>query len=131
MMDDDAATPTMRAAAERLTSTLAVQNDRLEATNAAIVNLTTTTRRSRRLIRILAVSLVFDVVLSLGLAYALNQNREAGRAACRESNETREGSIALWEGIANAAPATTPEQHQRTDAVLALVHRTYAPRDCG
>lgn len=117
--------------ANQLVSAVAVQNDRLEANNVAIVNLTATTRRSRRLIHVLAVSLVFDVLLSLGLAYLFGQNRDAVRQACRDGNLTRAGSVQLWEGIAEASPPSTPEQKQRTDAVLALVHQTYAPRDCG
>ena len=142
MTTEDTPPPTPRRqtiaeTANQLVGAVGVMNDRLEATNVSMVNLAAVTRRSKRQIRVLAVSLVFDVLLSVGLAFALSrskeavdQNREAVRVACVEANRSRAGSVALWEGIAAAAPPSTPEQQQRTDAVLALVHQTYAPRDC-
>lgn len=124
--------------ANRLIGAVGEMNERLEATAirldatvSALSDVADATRRSRMLIRFLAVSLVFDVLLSLGLAFLYNDNREAVREACREGNSTRAGSIALWEATIAGSPTTTPEQQARTERFEAKLHEVYAPRDCG
>lgn len=120
-------------------STLTVHIDKLEVA-------------VRRKIRLLAASVAFDVVLSLGLGYvahraltasdranratatavaAVAANSELIRANCVSANETRALNLAMWHGVIGLLPpATSDAGQQRLDAILGLADRTFAPKDC-
>lgn len=95
--------------------------------------------RSRRLIRAAAVSIVLDIILSLGLGYISFQARDASQNAataiktnCLSGNEARKNQIDLWTSIF-ALPSTKPptEQAARDYEGLKLhIQQIFAPRDC-
>ena len=103
-------------------------------------------QRNRRLIKITAVSLVIDVLMSLGLAYAVYRSQEASDRAeaaasatvvtCRSSNEARALQTNLWNFILALPPGPdeTPEQRaQRAETVgkfKVYIGDAFAPRDC-
>jgi|SRR5881394_1399520 len=130
--------PSLDDTANQLVGMVGVQNERLAENNAAtaentaaIADLTDATRHNRWWIRVLIVSLIFDVLITVALGFLYNDNRTALRAACREGNLTRAGSTQLWESVVSDQPATTAEQKARTDQFLAKLHEVYAPRHCG
>lgn len=95
--------------------------------------------RSRRLIRAAAISIVLDVVLSLGLGWISFQAREASHNAataiktnCVSSNEARKTQIDLWTAVF-ALPSTKPPTEQAArdyDWLKAHISVIFAPRDC-
>ncbi len=117
--------------------------------SAHIVNLTAYGRRNRRLIRLLAVSLVLDVVLSLGLGWVAFNAKEASdsarrattaaalvatdaHATCLTSNEARAVQHDLWKYVLNVPPSrplTATESGQRAQ-FRTYIDATLAPRDC-
>lgn len=99
-------------------------------------------RRNRLRIRILTVSIILDIVLTVGvtvLSYHTNQlthlaqsNREAVIANCETANESRANNKQLWD-FAFALPTTqtpTPEQQANLEKFKAKVNQTFAQRDC-
>jgi len=107
-----------------------------------VENLMRASKRSLLLIRVLFVSVVFDVLLSVALGLvairadtAANQANSVQRrqvATCLAANEARAAQIALWTYILDL-PSTapnTPEQQQRIKQFRAFVATTFAPRKC-
>jgi hypothetical protein len=103
--------------------------------------------RNRRLIRIVAVSLIFDVLLSLGLGFAVHHAQEAsdraGRAAsatvvtCRSSNEARAVQTDLWDYIftqfaqsIDQSPAESAERAVNIAKFKAYIATAFAQKDC-
>lgn len=124
--------------AARLIEMVGAQNESLAALDTAVVNLTSATRQNKRLIRLLAVLIVLVVVSLGGLGYAIAKSRQASddnkatiRATCLAGNETRAANVELWRSTINSNPAATPEAQARADQFLAVVRKTFAPRDCG
>jgi len=105
--------------------------------------------RNWRLLLPLAISLAFDITLSVLLGIALirtdNAQRDSHRLAkstCETFNTTRAGELALWEPILSApraplpATATDAERQAYDDATKARVqfetnlHRYFDPIPC-
>lgn len=100
--------------------------------------------RRKRQLRLLTISVVFDIVLSLALTYGwqLNHNlaikAETNRSAilrgCEVSNEARAKNKQLWAYILELPTADgqprTPEQQKRVDDFRRFINDTFAPRDC-
>jgi hypothetical protein len=103
--------------------------------------------RNRRLIRVMAASLVFDVLLSLGLAFAVHRAQEASdrasRAAsatvvtCRSSNEARAVQTDLWDYILTQfnqsiaeTPAESAERSVNVGKFKVYIATAFAQRDC-
>lgn len=120
--------------------------------NARIESFDKTLGRSRQVIRFLAISLVFDILLSLGLGYvanrALNASRDATRATasataatvanaatikanCLAANESRALNLEMWENLVKLVPARDPQSQATLDDIVALARRTFVARDCG
>lgn len=109
-------------------------------------------QRNRRLIRTLAVSLVFDVILSVFLGVvaiqantASNkasdatsvaaQNRVNARIACEVGNQSRAAQIQLWGYVISLAstrdkPPPTPQELARIKKFEAYVNVVFQARDC-
>ena len=87
-------------------------------------------RRNQRLIRILAATILFDLVLTVVVAVAFNQAHEAIRAACHSANDSRTKQVQLWEHVLEVSPSATPEAKARQDDFLIYVHNTFKQRDC-
>jgi hypothetical protein len=104
-------------------------------------------RRNRHLIKLVAVSVAVDVLLSVGLAYAVHRADQAATEAkrssssqvvtCRSSNVARAGQTDLWTFIlnsypppANETPAERTAREERVAKFKAYVASAFAPRDC-
>lgn len=92
-------------------------------------------RRNRRLIRLLTVSVVMDVVLSLGLAYVFvrsNANSNKLRDQCITRNEARANNVKLWDHILEITPdSADPVAHQRRVDFKAFIDKTFEQTPCG
>ena len=98
--------------------------------------------RAKRRFRILAISVILDIFLSLGLAYVtvrlaettrLSQtNKAAVIANCETSNQSRKDNKALWDFAFTLTPTQpqTPEQIKNTALFKEFVGKTFAQRDC-
>jgi hypothetical protein len=101
-------------------------------------------QRNRRHILLLTLSLIFDLVLSVVLAFGWHNNHnlairaETNRDAiirnCETSNESRAKNKQLWTYILNLPPSNgqtvTPDQQKRIDNFKVFVDDTFAQRDC-
>lgn len=122
---------------------------RLVTLNTNIEDLTKYGRKNRKFIRWLAASLIFDVVLSLGLGtVALNARsasdhaRQATSAAhvnaqnahttCVSGNESRKLNRELWQYVLSVPPSTpqTADQLKVRQQFQVYIDKTFAPRDC-
>lgn len=118
---------------------IAQSNERIGDSNHAIAELNTYGRQSRRLIRGVIISVAFDILLSVGLAFSLVNANEASRqahalavqnranaiAACMAGNQVRANDITLWSHVLDLAKKTP-----QTEEFRAFVKKTFAPRDC-
>lgn len=122
---------------------LVERSDKLDeeiAGSSTIAHLTAASRRNRRLIQFLAVSLAFDVLLSFvvaGLAWRAeavaeqaNSIQARQKATCLSGNETRAGQLQLWAYVLDITPPSTPEEKLRADQFRAYVGKLFAPRKC-
>lgn len=112
------------------------------AGSADIKALVLASRRNQRMIRLLAISLAFDVLLTLALAVVTVQTEMVVRqanslqaqahATCLASNEARAGQVTLWHHLLDLPPAAprTPEQQEQADAFGRYVDHLFAPRQC-
>ncbi|MDQ1497701.1 MAG: hypothetical protein QOI86_1041 [Actinomycetota bacterium] len=104
-------------------------------------------RRNRHLIKLMAVSVVVDVALSFGLAYAVYKADDASGAAsraasaqvvtCRSSNAARAVQTDLWNFILNSfpppvgeTPAARTQRETTTAKFKVYVASAFAQRDC-
>jgi hypothetical protein len=104
-------------------------------------------RRNRHLIILLAISIVFDLILSVALGVvAVGAHNASDRATvatsgvkanCQTGNTVRAEEVQLWDyiiGVSNSQPpppGRTPEQQKQiVDQFLDHLHTIFAPRDC-
>lgn len=121
------------------------RNDRLDeqiAGSSSIHALEQASRRSRRMIHLLAFSLAFDILLSIGLgvlalranqlAIEANSIEERARSTCLSSNEARAGQMQLWHHVLDLPPTAprTAAQQQQADQFGRYVDNLFAPRKC-
>jgi hypothetical protein len=118
-------------------------DERLAGSVAAIEALTQSGRHQRIMLRVLTVSLVLDIVLSVGLGFVAFQAqrlaaeatslRQQQRATCLAGNEARAGQITLWHHVLSDFPATAPrteEQAQQAHQFALYVENLFKPRNC-
>lgn len=98
--------------------------------------------RSKRRMRILTISVIFDILLTIGLAtvsfktselaHLAQSNKQAVLANCQTANESRKNNRDLWEFAFSLPPnqPPTPEQTQRIAEFKKFVAKTFAERDC-
>lgn len=98
--------------------------------------------RRKRQVRILAVSVVLNILLTAGfgfLTYKTNQiaslaqsNQDAVVANCEVANESRKNQRELWAYVISLTPSQprTEEETTRVDAFQEFVNKTFAERDC-
>lgn len=139
---DDANRDDPLATAQALTGALETLSDRLEAVTETQAEQVAYGRRNRRLIWLTIVSLVFSVLLTVGLtvtAVRLNdtndkadRNRERQISTCVSTNEARANNKRLWDYLLKLPPTTprTDAQVEQLAAFKAFVDQTFAPRDC-
>lgn len=95
-------------------------------------------RRNRSLVRMLAISIVFDVLLTIAIGIIGFNNYSTGtqlRAEtaqrCISENATRAADTKLWTlALADAPPAQTPQVQQEIDQFKQNIHVLFAPIDC-
>lgn len=99
-------------------------------------------QRSKRRMRILTVSVILDILLTIGLAtvsfktsevaHLAQSNKDAVIANCQTANESRRNNKALWDFAFTLTPdqPPTPEQNERTAKFKEFVAKTFAQRDC-
>ena len=109
-----------------------------------VVALRTYGRRNRHYIAAIAVSLVFDVALSIVVFVVAVQlvktndlataNLQTQIATCESSNESRQVSTNLWNYVLDTAGRNPDnqvgERKQQIEDFRAYMQRAYAPRDC-
>lgn len=98
--------------------------------------------RQRRAIRLLAVSIVLDFILTIGLtvvsvktnevARLAQSNKEAVIANCETANESRANQLKLWQYVFDIPPTVprTPEQDKRVGEFKVFIDKTFAQRNC-
>jgi hypothetical protein len=95
--------------------------------------------KNRMLIKVLGASVVFDVLLSLGLVYAVdrvNKANSAQLATCRAGNVARAVQSDLWNFVLTIPPAEsmTPEEVVRRAENVAkfkvYIGTAFAQRNC-
>lgn len=101
------------------------------------------TSTNRRLIKLLALSVVFDILLSIGLgfigfkAYTAGTEAKAATvvahvsavASCQAGNEFRRDDRSRWQRIIDITPVAQ-RQTPQVQAFIAVINRTDALRDC-
>lgn len=152
-------------AVNRLGGSLNKMSERLEASdhkidesNDAITKLADSTKRSKRQLIWLAVSVGLDVILSISLVLfgvkVFSTSNDAKAAAelaqavalanadnayntCLSANESRLLNGQLWDfvfGVFTTQPGAQPPNEAQAaviKTILDQVHRTFAPKDCG
>jgi len=131
---------------------IALSNDRIAESNARISELGQASKRQRLLIRILAVSVAFDIVLSLGLGVAFLRARQAdnrsrtaaaavalqvtannaqARATCLASNATRALATQGWDYLLTQSEiGASPAMTERAEALRTHIDALYVPQSC-
>ena len=99
-------------------------------------------KKQQRTNKLLALSIVFDIILSFGLTYGWHQNHQlASRAesnksalirSCETSNEARAKNREIWNYVLEISnrPNQTPEQQKTRDDFIMKLDDTFAPRNC-
>lgn len=118
--------------------------EKIKATDLpkAVETLIKDAKRGRRRFVLLAITVVFDVLLTFGFGYItirthnLASQAESNSAAivrsCEVGNESRANNKKLWEYILGLPPTSAPsvERDQRIAEFKAFVDKTFAQRDC-
>lgn len=99
-------------------------------------------RRRKQQVRLLTVSVIFDIFLSIGLAWFAYQanrtaelaqsNKDAVIANCEVSNESRKNNRELW-AFAFSFPPDPPRtdiENQRVEQFKAYIAKTFVERNC-
>ncbi len=96
----------------------------------------------RRQIKLLALTVAFDVLLTIGFGYITlkthdiatkaDSNSAAIVRSCESTNESRANNKKLWDYILALPPRTerTPAQTEQLADFQAFVDKTFAPRNC-
>lgn len=116
-----------------------LENNSIDAT---IASLAAADRQRKRQIFLLAVSLVFDLVLSVLLAFGwstnhklINQaesNRNAIIRNCQTSNDARKNNREIWDYVLELTKDAPRDRQQsiNREQFIKQLDMTFAPRDC-
>lgn len=121
-----------------------LEHNPIDASIAAIVK---ADKQRGRQVKILAVSLVLDIILTFGLAAVSFQahdlairadhSQQAQVESCKTGNEFRATEASLWAHVLELQPIVTnltPEQQAQRDKTVAdfrtYLTTVFAPRDC-
>jgi hypothetical protein len=111
---------------------------------AEISDLKTGYIRSRHFVRIIAVTLCVDLLISVGLTLSLvwsGQNASQAKdlamttqrnavASCKQSNAVRADDVRLWDTVLGLVQANPTASQVALDQIRADVATTFAPRNC-
>lgn len=108
----------------------------------SIATLEKAAKRQSRTNKLLTISIVFDLLLTVGLAFGWQQNHslavkaDSNHAAivrnCETGNDARANNKQLWDYLLAQQPSqpVTPEQQKRITDFKNFVDKTFEPRDC-
>lgn len=85
-------------------------------------------RRTRRLARVLLVSFILDIALTLGLTFLYNQTHQSQLDACHVFGNSRRDQIGLWSRITSLIKG--PHARQFDQRLNDIVHKTFRPLNC-
>lgn len=110
-----------------LEASLAVQEQLVKE----VRNLRTSNRRLTLIAGILFVLMAVTGVVGTVAVNASRDARNALKASCEATNDSRAKTVSVWETFMNiAAPTPPPEAQAKIDQLLTFVRTTYQPRDC-
>lgn len=110
--------------------------------NEAVTTLVKDAKKRRRQLRWLALSIVFDLLLTVGLGYLSVQTHRAASKAednhtalirnCETSNEARANNKQLWDYLLNLPTPNAPtlQQKEVRNQFSVFVGKTFSPRNC-
>lgn len=97
-------------------------------------------QRNKTLVRVLVVSMIFDVILSLVLGYTVyRQHQESERVtantvnanqACMDFNQQNANQITLWGYIIDLSKSTSNTSPEQLAQFEEFLNTTFAPRPC-
>ena len=119
-------------------------NKRIKDTDlpAAVEVLLKDARKRSRQVKLLAISLALDILLTFGFGFVsfrtaeiasqADSNSAALQRTCESTNEARANNKKLWDYLFAQPPAPdqTPEQAAAIAQFKVFVDKTFAPRDC-
>lgn len=106
---------------------------------ALVESLVKGVHRQGRFLKWVAISVVFDIVLSIILGFAvlqINHNAYAVHLTCLSGNTFRANERALWDFVfqlpanPNETSAEKAFRESQTDKFTAFLDKTFAPRTC-
>lgn len=119
-------------------------NDELERNpvDVQVEALAKADKRQQKQVAILAFTVAFDVLLTIGFGFITwrthelsslaDTNQEAIVRNCETANESRKNQRELWAYVIQLTPIQprTEEQSNRAADLQTFVNETFAPRDC-
>lgn len=108
----------------------------------AIDTLIKDAKRRKRHVRLLAISLALDVLLTVAFGYIsirtadlaskADSNRAALVRSCETANQSRSDNREIWDYVLELSqrPSTTPAEQETRDKFVAKVNETFKPRNC-
>lgn len=126
-----------------LLTAIADMTGEAQALRKEVIELKSYGKKSRRLIRIVAVSVVFDILVSVGLFFGYRRTQELSSqassavvATCLSGNESRRIQTDLWHTLLSLppSPGQTPEQkkylEEQTAKFKSYIDTAFKQRDC-
>jgi hypothetical protein len=101
----------------------AALTEQFRETNRQLARLQRSGKRDRRIVRLLAISLALDVLITAGLWNIQYQS-------CNGSNAARHQDIAIWDRLLRVPPSATAAQKAEVRDLEKLVKIKDTPRDC-
>lgn len=119
-------------------------NKQIDSTDlpAAIQTLIADARKRRRQLRLLALSICLDVLLTVALGWLSvrthsiatqsESNKQAIVMSCQQTNDARASNEQLWKYLLSLPTPNAPTLQQQAvrKQFSAFIDKTFAPRDC-
>lgn len=108
----------------------------------AVATLVKDAQKRKRQVRLLTISILLDILLTIGLgvvsvnthsiATQAENNQQAIMRSCETSNDARANNKQLWTFALTLPTPNVPtlQQQINRDKFEAFVNKTFAPRDC-
>lgn len=122
----------------------AALNKKIQSTDLseAVATLVKDAHKRKKQVRLLAVSICLDLLLTVGLGFisiethGIATKSESNQAAllksCETTNDARASNKVLWDYLLNLPTPNVPtlQQKEVRDQFSTFVDKTFAPRDC-
>lgn len=108
----------------------------------AVATLVVDARKRKKQLRLLAISIFLDLLLTVGLGFVSVQtheiavkaesNQQSLMRSCEATNEARANNKVLWDHVfeLTTSQTRTPDEQAEMDNFKGFVQKTFAPRDC-